>query len=437
MQAAQVSDSLRARSSSIRGYLVLLLIFLGVAAWGWIALQDQDRSGTWILGRYRTRWFLLNSVWTYFTVWFALWIVLRLGKRACLRLVVLHVVLGLVVGALEVGSMVGLVDFRTVGSSPARRTEERELRLRWVTAPHTKWEGLVAPNIARDLGAPAEPIRISVECDSFGLRNPPGKGEPEVLCLGDSMLVAMMIPVEQILTERLQQELGRVVLNVSESAYSPQEELIRLDTVQIDLAGKLVLHFLFEGNDLVDSRRWRKWCETPVSADWPNSGLLSVLLDGLRWPSTGLAQRRRGRFGPSRADVYFLYDGDRVTKSMSEMPAILDAVTEASDRITRAGGTYAVVVIPMKWGVLHAYCTWPEDSDLGTPETWKSPFAEALRVVCASAEIPFFDTAPLLRAEAASGRLLYFGADTHLNAHGHRVIAAGLATWVEGLLSGE
>ena len=53
-------------------------------------------------------------------------------------------------------------------------------------------------------------------------------------------------------------------------------------------------------------------------------------------------------------DVYFLYDGRSVERSLSELPELASTITDAARGLGDARTRYAVVFIPMKITVLHS-----------------------------------------------------------------------------------
>ena len=190
-------------------------------------------------------------------------------------------------------------------------TAARAQNLRRVSKPNLVSSGPAYPDLVEKLGIDAEPLHCTIETDGLGHRNRPNKGEAEILCLGDSLLFARLVPIEQILTERIEASIGRVVLNVSEPGYSPQEALLRMRMSSPELVGKLIVQFIFEGNDLSDSIRWRQWCNDSGFSFLSSSVLLARALDRLKWANPDNAKRRRGDFREaqdSRGEVYFFHD---------------------------------------------------------------------------------------------------------------------------------
>ncbi len=411
------------------------LVLLSVA--GWALTYDDRELGTAVLGGYRDGWFLLNAVISY-AAGCALAVALLKNARGS-RILRATLVAALPFVAAELLGVIGVVDYRSLapGAGEARGRDATDARLRRAGIPGQRVTGEGLPDLHPLLGAPAEPIPFEFETDLYGLRNPRTKHDPEVLCLGDSLLVAGLVPIRQTVTERLERQLGVEVLNVSEPGFSPQEALIRLETTGLDPSGKLVLQFVFEGNDLADSKAWRAWRAAGRRPGYPESSLLRVLLRRLHQPRLAAGRVRRGRF-PNAAgharEIYFLYDGHRINADMDELPHLEAALLEARASIEARHGRYALVLVPFKLAALGKSMRWPEDSALARPEAWSSELRPALRELAERQGFPVFDATPALEQAVRNGRLPYFAADTHLNAEGHAALAEALTPWIRDLL---
>jgi lysophospholipase L1-like esterase len=392
--------------------------------------------GRWTLGLYQVRFFLFNVAVTYLILWVIILLLTRPDKTVLGRIVVVHLALCAVLFVGEMACFLGWIDFKKLLLNESY-SQDPDRQLRRVTDPFYQWEGWVDPDLVTWLGIDGDKIQVNIETDAHGLRNPSGKRNPEILCLGDSILVATLIPIDQTVTERMQAQLGREVWNVSELGSSPQESLLRLESVVTNLESKLVLHFVFEGNDLVDSMQWRAWCDRPGKSDWPSNGILFSCSELLKKPSP--ASRSRSHYADcsgggdgSRERVYFYHSPDRVEEYLAEMKHIGRAVRDAHLRYSDLGANYAVVFVPMKYTVMARFCEWPTDSEFRMPPGAESEFLNALRAELGQ-DIPLFDATQTLVIEAGEGRRPYFAKDTHLNSIGHDALARALAPWVKSL----
>jgi hypothetical protein len=422
---------------TIRTVAVLLLIAAGSA--GWFLFFDGDTTRHAVFGAYRDRYFLLNTISSLFFLQVAAVFLFRFGRGGIFRIAAVNLSFLLVIAAMEGASLCGIVDFRTLisaeGAGKDFGSKAAAPSLRWSGRKDSLFEGDAPPNLVLYMNADAPPVPFRIETDRFGLRNPPGKGAPEVFLLGDSFLQAALTPAEETVTERLERRLGVPVLNVSEYGYSPQEELIRLETTGFDLSGKVVVHFIFEGNDLKDSRIWRAWLSRRFKSDWPDSGLVKNLAGLLHAPSRKAAARRLGLFAGQGGDkkTWFLYDAPGMARQMKEFGTLEAVLAEARNEVVRKGGAYGVVFIPAKITVMHDACTWPAGSDFATIRPMEGPLGKALEATCADAGISFRSIADPLRALAARGISPYHAADTHLSSAGHEATAIYLEPWIRAL----
>ncbi|MEE8468473.1 MAG: hypothetical protein V3T22_08465 [Planctomycetota bacterium] len=417
----------------------LAAMFTAAAVCCWVFLfDDASSTGTAVLGGYRDRWFLLCLLVTYACLWTWGLALRRPGRPACRRILSFHLGMAVSFIALEATALFGIVDFRSVlglrdAPIPAGASASVHPRLTQHRPPHVRFSTEVLPNLVGLLGAEALPIPVVFQTDAHGLRNKSTKPDPDIVFLGDSILVAGLVPIDEIVSERVERALGVSVLNVSDLAYSPQEELSRLESLALPARDRLVVHFIFEGNDLADSRVWRARANHPGSSAWPASGFVKSLLAALHGPKRAAGARRSGRFVTATGDqpvVHFLYDSRRIDANIGEFSFIARAIQGAARDMRAGGGRYAVVFVPMKLRVLHGSCSWGEGSELSEPRFARSSFLAKLAEACAAEEIPLLDLTPGLEVAARGGRLPYFAADTHLNPFGHGVMAEVLGPWI-------
>src|SRR5262249_8933918 len=123
--------------------------------------------------------------------------------------------------------------------------------------PHCDADGETVADTAAAFGLPCRPIRFHYTTNARGYRNPPDRDAGDVYCLGDSCLVGPALDWPDTLVHRLEQQLSRPCVNVALIGLAPQEvqaEFARAVAGQ-DLRGRVVLQFLCEDNDLLDSAR--------------------------------------------------------------------------------------------------------------------------------------------------------------------------------------
>ena len=425
------------------GRLAAALAVLAVAAGAWWGTwQDADAPGTAVLGGYRDRWFLFNCAITWLASWAAVALVLRPAREVWFRVVGVHFGLGLLLVFLEATALIGLVDFRDLlpgGRAYASAGARVHPEIRNALHPDQVSSGVIVQDLVPILGAEADTVQFTFETDGEGLRNADAEARHSaaILCLGDSILVAGLVPLEQLVTTRLEDAVGMGVYNISGPGWSPQEGLRRLDALALDLADREVVHFIFEGNDLKDSKAWRQWVSASEATrrnGYPASGVVKALLAQMHRPKKGAGLKRSGLFDDAEAGrvrVYFFYDGPSNDAAMGELEHVMAALESAADSVRASGGRYRIVLVPAKLSVMGGLVEFAADSDLADPSRWASRLAEELGAFAARTGIPFLDLTPTLKRVARQeGRLPYYPADTHLNAVGHAAMAEAIAAWL-------
>ncbi|MDH5513825.1 MAG: hypothetical protein OEY45_01560, partial [Gammaproteobacteria bacterium] len=362
----------------------------------WLISFDNDQMPPYaILGAYTHRWFVLNVAVSYIAIWLLIILLFSPNKKSFLNILVSHIALVFLFIVLEFPAMLGLINYQKYLPSGMTWTHKDEKL--WVKPGiNTKGEAPTDLRIVYGIDAPMLPY--SFQTDRFGLRNPVDKDNAGVLLLGDSILVAGLVPVEDTVSERLEKALNTRVMNISQIGYSPQESLGRLEDTGLSLDGRLVVHFIFEGNDLLDHKRWRNtfygevekpWIPTvnreSVKVPWPDSGLVKTLLNMLLMHKKVLPEKRSAicRTAEETSEkVYFFYDAEMIRENMSEFPQLVSLLEKASVNVKSRGGKYAVVYIPTKISVLHEHCSFETDSHYADPSTRESLLGDQLSKAC-------------------------------------------------------
>src|SRR5207247_7280932 len=97
-------------------------------------------------------------------------------------------------------------------------------------------------------------------------------------------------------------------MNVAVSGQGPQEEEELLFSTGLPLQGRLLLHFVFEGNDLLDSAAWRRGSWTQ-ELPWKERTLLNQLVvraQSLTQAEPSYARSRTGWIGDEAYRFYWL-----------------------------------------------------------------------------------------------------------------------------------
>jgi hypothetical protein len=289
------------------------------------------------------------------------------------------------------------------------------------------------PDIAAAWNLAADPVTVSYVTNAHGYRNDPDRTSADLYCVGDSFLVAALVPWPETVVARLRHVLGIPTMNVALIDQSPQTAQARfrdLDPMP-DLAGKVVLQFLCEDNDLVDSASDVAEARTPSkgASIWKRSLLHRLLIRAQEatQPVPVEASRRTGDL--HGLSVRFLQVHERGSEVEDQLPIITTALSDFAEWLSRHGASLGVVLVPAKTRVLGPLCRFPPDSDLTDLDACLSPMPGHLAAWSQQSGIPFLDLTTALSDAASSGRMVWFVDDTHWNSEGHEVAATAIADW--------
>jgi hypothetical protein len=235
-------------------------------------------------------------------------------------------------------------------------------------------------------------------------------------------------------TPRLERRLGRSATSLALVGIGPQEERELLEEVRPALEGRLVLQFVFEGNDLLDSADWRADEDTVHDPEigrgrsWTDRTLAHQIVLRLQaWtdPVPDFLRQRRGTIGSET--YYFQWLRQSFEGLEDEIPFVTESLAGLRSKVEEAGARYVLVLVPSKIRVLGEFCRFEEGSEIADWKSHCGPLPGALRAWCERESIPFVDLTEPLRASARAGAVPWFPADTHWNSVGHAVAADALA----------
>ena len=288
---------------------------------------------------------------------------------------------------------------------------------------------------AQSWGLAPAPIPFHYQTDRRGYRNAEDRADADVYLLGDSFLVAGLVPVEQTLAARLEAALGRSVINIALIGLSVEEERDLLEASKLPLAGRTVVHFVFEGNDLVDSIKYRQTRQTGVTPDplaRSERTLTYQVLMALQRRSAPVSVNAKRRTCSIRGRTYTFKWGAqsmRCPECERQITAITAALAETRRYVEEHGGRYLLVLLPDKLRVLGPSCSFPAESAIPNYRAELSLLPEAIARFAAETGIGYLDLSQPLLDAAAAGREIWFAGDTHWNAEGIEVAANALAEW--------
>jgi hypothetical protein len=394
-------------------FLVTMLWLLGTAG------SNPDQRQMFHL--WRNREFLVGCLFAYFAVlaWSRVW-----GKKLQFWMLYLSILFAALLIFLEVVGFLGLVSYKMLGQYDVHDG------LGFKPIPDQDVVGSTYQDIAYGWGYPSEPMSFHFKTDRRGFRNHIDRASADVYLVGDSILVAALVPAESMMATRLEDRFQRPVMNVALVGLSLEEERDIFLEADFPLEDKLVLQFVFEGNDLGDSIEYGQM-DSGWSLDdsFVRRAMKAVQqLTQLRNPGgakrTGEIEGQKFLF----ACIYGLNNLE-VAAAPEDMKRLSDTLVQMNDFVVNAGGTYGVVYVPSKLRVLGPLCEWPENSNLVEYEELLNPLRDFLSSWSRENGIDFLDPTDALIESAADGDIPWFWGDTHPNVIGHKVMADAVANW--------
>lgn len=298
--------------------------------------------------------------------------------------------------------------------------------------PHLDLRGETRGDLTRLYGLRGEPMPYHFRTDHRGLRNAVDRDAADVYVVGDSIVLGVHVPQEATIPAQLERALGRPVMSVAlaDKGLAAQHALLRQADVPLD--GRLVLQFVFEGNDLLDSRAERVAGGHAAERERPRSLLRHCLLRLQRASQDPEKRAMERRFRVAGEDYYFLWGfGMNMPREQenAEIPHLLAALDDIRADVEGHGGALAVVYVPSTLTYMAPFAEWPEGSRYRAAADIRHPLADRLAEHCAARGIPMLDVTEALRDAIRAGRRPAFTTDTHLTRDGHEAVAAAIARW--------
>lgn len=332
------------------------------------------------------------------------------------------------IGMLELVGQIGVISWPQV-LTPQPKFDP----IGWKRQPHLDVSGQAPQDLAARWGMGGAPIEYRFRADQRGFRNADDRDAADVYLLGDSIVVGALVPSEQTVSGQLEKTLRHPVMQVALLGRGPQEVQALFREASLPVQGRLVLQFVFEGNDLLDSRRFRTEGELDVAPAPPTardrSFVQNLVLALQRWtqPVHGAARLRTCTIGDER--FAFGWTRDAFAGHEDELVHIASSLESFDAEIRAAGGRFAVVVVPTKLRVLGPHCQFSDESDLRSVDDHLGPLPAYLRAWSTRSGIPVLDLTDALSAAMTHGEVPWLALDTHWNAAGHAVAAQTIATW--------
>jgi hypothetical protein len=288
----------------------------------------------------------------------------------------------------------------------------------------------------------------SIKTDSLGL-GPAGFRDtlpdqpPYALVLGDSFGFGVGVAQQEIWLERLENEIGQPIVNLSQVGASTLQEARIYARYGRQLPAQVVLWMFFQ-NDLKDNLRFADWlkpeansaqavrqptrpCSGPAHRALKRYSLAYELILYWRRNCEYSAMTSTPIFRDERLSLAFCLDHDicdldvQARMISDGWPLTRQALLETKTQTEQAGATLVIIIVPSKeqvyWDQFEQLATFPPNFDV-------DQMIEPVRDFCSLNKVYCLDLTEAFRVEARRGRQLYFPIDIHWNAQGHAVAAS-------------
>ncbi|MCH2170323.1 hypothetical protein MK489_06045 [Myxococcota bacterium] len=292
------------------------------------------------------------------------------------------------------------------------------------------------------------PHPVALHFGDEGFRDDLPRDGTDVVLIGDSMVVSEFLSDEAMLSTRITADLGLPTVSLAVNGYGPQQELDVLLNDGLPLAPDVVVWFFFEGDDLIDTRRFQKFHEAPdrngfVGLHFGERSLVANSLAALAWATTpqretdsDLAHRRscdiRLAGSTESRRIYFRFDAQPL-KHRSALLQAKRAIKTAQLRSELSGARFLLVYVPAKFRVYAERCAYGPESDL---VHWRpDDLPERMLHWSQAAGIEFIDLTRGLQRALIKGESPYLEDDPGLSPVGQARIAQGLLPELQALQS--
>ncbi|WP_146346600.1 alginate O-acetyltransferase AlgX-related protein [Phaeobacter marinintestinus] len=329
--------------------------------------------------------------------------------------------------ALELLGRFGVVDWTTLLMPPKAPGES----IGWSLQPNVDVKGETGQDIAARLKLPHDPIPFAFSTDDHGFRNGQ-EAQGEVIILGDSIVLGAAVPFEQTVAEVIEDDLGIPVMQAALLGLSIQAEHDMIAQADLPLEGKTVVQLLFEGNDLLDSKTYRRQAtQQPSATDTTGVSIANLMWSKLVDLSNPPAKYHTCQIGDQT--YAFLWTRQSFDGVEGEFDEITQAIEDFRAMLNDKGADYRLVFVPSKYRVLESLCVFPPDSAISNRNDNLSDLPDRLPQWAATHDVSFLDLTDPLKSQAESGEIPWFWGDTHWNASGHEIAGQKIANWLKGL----
>jgi hypothetical protein len=356
---------------------------------------------------------------------------IRLVQRAALGLS------GIVVGCVLMEGILALLPEKLWNPDPAVRVGAT------FAVPDRLFHHIPPANSRAVVDSPYGEFKVDVQINSEGLRDvehavakPPGT--LRILLLGDSMVQAMQVTIEDTAARRLEPTLTRAtgrhveVINAGVASYSPTLEYLMLKNKGLKYAPDIVLLMFFPA-DVADDWGYAEDLQfdehgVPLMRKPRESSLWRDLLPAVYGQSRVIKffvanMVMQGRRTPPPLAVS-IFEPEYTAREWGAWEITKTSLRAANDLTAAHGARFGLVVFPYQFQVE------PGDAAPKSNILLKSTRPERILAEFSREHgMPFLDLLPVFRQ--AGVHPLFFAHDQHLTPLGHEVTSDALAAFVE------
>lgn len=298
--------------------------------------------------------------------------------------------------------------------------------------------------------------------DALGFCNPPGLaagGKVDVLVIAGSLPNCAGTTAEQNFNVPLAAITGLSAYNMAVPRVGPHEYLETLRRFGLPLKPRIVLMAISEGNDLRDVHRFAEYLagrrddDDSASEESPggilgSSYALSFLKAGFEMAERQLKRlfvepdfRYSVKAGGARvpmnianADLSELSYAKRLAEGSVAPDLFAPSMQEFVALGKEHGFVPLVVLVPAAYSAYADSVEYADPDIAGLMRTYSDAQRAWFRDNAAKLGYAYVDATPAMRKAAADGVLLFFPANVHLTAEGHRILAEAVAPAVEALV---
>jgi hypothetical protein len=283
--------------------------------------------------------------------------------------------------------------------------------------------------------------RWNVKCDRNGFRNDVDLKSADIIVIGDSMVEGLTVSSTELTTALLARFQSKVVANLGQSAYGPQQELIVLRRYGLPLRPRTVIWMFSESTDLKDVMYYDRVMNEPLDF-WDAFRARSFtriaylnFFHGSKRPGitrAGLFQTSSGQM----VTLYFTYRCAPLTKEdLSAIEETKRIIATAYKLCAAQGARLIFVFVPDKFRVFHSYCQFPPESECRSWPMNDMPERIQKAVRSISPDIGYLDLTSKLVDTVKSGMLPNYSDDEHWSPEGHKVAAEAINAFIVSTLS--